>query len=217
MNKTQFPLRYVFGLLLMIVCCVSFAHAQPPAGTPSSSSGERRRPAGDPRLYDRGVVERAIEQQPSNSVLVRIRFRKEYGYKSESAQGGAGLGSCDVFSVSLAKPARPAEANVLIPVRRPDKISEVHGYYFCEFLVSGLALDQEVSIGASVDDQGPWLGGGTHSQVPANYQRVLTDRERSVRLTPSDPRATMNFEVMFEPKRAFIDTRRPSDLIRAQP
>lgn len=217
MNKTQCPLRYVFGLLLLIVCCMECAQAQPAAGTSSSQPGDQRqRPGADPRLYDRGVVERAIAQQPSNSVLVRIRFKKDYGYKSESAGGGAGLGSCDVFSVSLAKPARPSVPNVLIPVRRPEKISEVHGYYHCEFLVSGLALDQDVTIGALVDDQGPWLD-GAQSQVPSGYQRVLTDRERTVTLTQSDPRATMNFEVIYEPKGDFVQPRRSSDSIIRKP
>ena len=210
MNKTQ----YVFGLLLLIVCCMGSANAQPPAGTPSSPSGGQRGRPGQAADLRRGV-EQALDQ-PYNSVLVRIRIRKEHGYKSESAQGGPGLGSCDVFAVSLAKPARPAVENVLIPVRRPEMIREVQGYYFCEFLVSGLALDQDVTIGASVDDQGPWLD-GAQSQVPSGSQRVLTDRERTVTLSQSNPRATMNFEVMYQPKGDRADPRRPSDYIRAKP
>ena len=210
MKKTQ----YVFGLLLLIACCVASANAQPPAGTPSSPSGGQRQRPGQAADLRRGV-EQALDQ-PYNSVLVRIRIRKEHGYKSESAQGGAGVSSCDVFAVNLAKPARPAVANVLIPVRRPEMIREVEGYHFCEFLVSGLALDQDVTIGASVEDQGPWLG-GDKSQVPAGSQRVLSDRERTVTLTQSDPRATMNFEVMYQPKGNAYETKRPTDLIRAKP
>lgn len=214
MNKNQHLLRNAFGLLLLMVCCIECAYAQPPAGTtpPTQPGEQRQRPGQSADTYNRRAAEQAIEQ-PFNSVLVRIRFKKEYGYKSESAQGGPGLATCDVFSVALAKHARPAVPNVLIPVRRPDKISEVHGYYHCEFLVSGLALDQDVTIGASVDDQGPWLA-GTQSQVPAGSKRVLTDRERTVTLTPSDPRATMNFEVIYQPKGDYSDPKRSSDYLR---
>ena len=217
MNKKQHQLRYAFGLLLFMVCCMECAYAQPPAGTPSSQpGGQRQRPGQSADVYDRRAAELANEQ-PFNSVLVRIRFRTEYGYKSESAQGGGpGLASCDVFSVALAKPARPSVANVLIPVRRPDRITENRGYYHCEFLVTGLALDQDVTIGASVDDQGPWLG-GTQSQPPAGSQRVLSDRERTITLTQSDPRATMNFEVMYQPKGNVADPRRPSAPIYQKP
>lgn len=214
MNKTQCQLRYVFGSLLLIVCCMEFAHAQPAAGTtrPSQPGEQRQRPGQGPRTYDRGAIEQAIAQ-PFNSVLVRIRFKKEYGYKSESVRGGEpAVTSCDAFSVSLAKPARPAVPNVLIPVRRPENITEVHGYYHCEFLISGLALDQDVTVGASVDDQGPWQG-GTQSHPASGYQRVLTDRERTATLTQSEPRATMNFEMIYEPRRDFVQPGRSSDSI----
>ena len=216
MNKNQHLVRYALGLILLMVCCMECAYGQPPAGTtPPAQPGERQRPLQSADKYDRGAVQQAIEQ-PLNSVLVRIRFKKEYGYKSESARGGEpGLASCDVFSVALAKPARPAVPNVLIPVRRPEQISDRLGYYFCEFLITGLALDQEVTVGASVEDQEPWLGGT--APLPANYQRVLTDRERTATLTQSDPRATMNFEVMYEPRGQFVQPRRSSDSMIRKP
>lgn len=216
MNKYQHRLGYAFGVLLLILCYVECAYAQPPAGsTPAQPGGQRQRPGQSADTFDRRSVENAIEQ-PFNSVLVRIRFKKEFGYKSEASEGGPGVSSCDAFSVSLAKPARPSVANVLIPVRRPDKITEQYGYYFCEFFVTGLALDQDVTIGASVNDQGPWLN-GDQSQVPANYQRALTDRERTVTLTQSDPRATMNFEVIYEPKGDFVQPKRSDRSIYTRP
>ena len=215
MNKNQLHLRFALGLLLLIVCCTTSAYAQPPAGTMSPSSGERRRPGQSADVFDSRAAAQAIAQ-PLNSVLVRIRFKASYGYKSESTPGKPGLSSCDVFSVSLANAARPAQDGVLIPVRRPETLREQYEYYFCEFLVSGLALDQEVAIAASVDDQAPWLG-GTQSQVPMGYKRALTDRQRTVRLTQSDPRATMNFEVIYEPTGDKVRSKLPSDLIRTKP
>ena len=215
MNKNQSHLRYAFGLLLLIVCCTTGAYAQPASGTASPSSGERRRPGQSPEVFDSRAAAQAVAQ-PSNSVLVRIRFKTEYGYKAESAPGKPGLSSCDAFSVALAKPARPAQEGVLIPVRRPEVISEKYGYYFCEFLVSGLALNQEVTIGASIDDQGPWMG-GTQPQVPMGYRRALSDRQRSATLTDSDPRATMNFEMFYEGTGDPVRSKLPSDLIRSRP
>ena len=212
MNKNQSQLRYVFGLLVLIVCCMTSISAQPAAGTPSSSSGERRRPGQMAETMDSRAAAQAIAQ-PLNSVLVRIRFKTTYGYKSESDPGKPGLSSCDVFAVSLANAARPAQEGVLIPVIRPETISERHGYYFCEFLVSGLALNQDVSIAASIADQTRWLG-GTQPEVPMGYRRTLTDRQRTVTLTESDPRATMNFEMFYEPTGDKVPSKLPSDLIR---
>lgn len=217
MNRKLRYIQYAVGLLILIVCGITSVHAQPPVGTPSGSpSGERRRPreSTGPQTYDRSAVQQAVAQ-PLNSVLVRIRYKTEYGYKSESAEAGKpGLASCDAFSVALAKPARPAVEGVLIPVRRPDKITEQYGYYFCDFLISGLATGQDVTISASVDDQGPWIG-GPQSQLPANYQRVLTDRQRTVTLTESDPRATMNFEMYYEPRSDFVRPKpAPGSIIR---
>ena len=216
MTKNQSHLRYVFGVLVLIVCCMTSAYAQPPAGSTSSSpSGERRRPGQMADSMDSRAAAQAIAQ-PLNSVLVRIRFKTTYGYKSESEPGRPGLSSCDVFAVSLANSARPAQEGVLIPVKRPEVISERVGYYFCEFLVSGLALNQDVTIAASIDDQGRWLG-GTQPEVPMGYRRVLTDRQRTVTLTQSDPRATMNFEMFYEAIGDKVPSKLPTDSIRSKP
>ena len=219
MNRKLRYLQYAVGLLVLIVCGVTSVHAQPPAGTPrGSQSGERRRPreSAGQQSYDRGAVQQAAEQ-PLNSVLVRIRYKTVYGYKSESTEAGKpGLSSCDAFSVALAKPARPAVEGVLIPVRRPDRITEQYGYYFCDFLISGLATEQDVTISASVDDQGPWMG-GPQSQLPANFQRALTDGRRTVTLTASEPRATMNFEMFYEARPDFLRPGRAADSIIRKP
>jgi hypothetical protein len=210
MNKNQCKL--FLGVLLLLLIGVTSTHAQPPRGSSQPSSGEeRRRPqAGGAEVYDQSVVERSLP----NSVLVRIRYKTEYGYKSETTYGKPGPTSCSAFSVALAKPANPMRPGYLIPVNREDKMTEEYGYYFCRFLVTELALDQEVTIGASVDDQGPWLG-GTQSQPPSGYRRALTDVTRTVRLTQSEPRAEMNFEMFYEPTGEFIKSNKlPSDLIR---
>ncbi len=214
MNKNQRKLHFAFGLLLLLVCCVASAHAQPARRTPRSSREPERqerpqRPQteGAQVTYDRSVVEQGIK---ANSVLVRIRYKTEYGYKHESAFGGAtGPTSCDAFSVVLAKSARPLREGYLIATVRDPQMTEQDGYYYCEFRVSELALDQDVTISTSVDDQGPWLG-GTQAQPPSGWRRALTDNgTRTVTLTQSEPRATMNFEMVYEPMRETVDPRRP--------
>lgn len=215
MNKNQSHLRYAFGVMLLIVCCMTSAYAQPASGTPSSSSGERRRPGQMADSMDSRAAAQAIAQ-PLNSVLVSIRFKTTLGYKSESEPGKPALSSCDVFTVSLANAARPAQEGVLIPVRRPETIREQYGYYFCEFLISGLALDQDVTIGASISDQGRWVG-GTQPEVPMGYRRALSDRQRTVTLTQSDPRAKMNFEMFYEPTGDKVPSKLPTDSIRIRP
>lgn len=216
MNKKHYRFRNIPGFLLLIICCGTFAQAQPASGStqPSQPGNERQRPNQSADRFDRSAVEQAIEQ-PYNSVLVRIRFKKEYGYKSESAQGGPGLGSCDAFTIGLANAVRPSVPNVLIPIRRPERISEVHGYYHCEFLISGLALDQDVTVNASVDDQEPWLG--STQPLPSGYQRALTDQQRTVSLSQGMPRATMNFEVIYVPRSKFVEPRRSSNPLLRKP
>lgn len=210
MKKNLSKLRLVFGALLLLCGGVVIADAQPAAGQ-GTTPGERRRPRaeGGPELYNRS----ADDQSQANTVVVRIRYKTEYGYKSPTTYGKPVPTSCSAFSVALAKPATPMRPNYLIPVNRDDMMIERDGYYYCHFVVSELALDQDVTIKASVDDQGQWLGAQT--QLPGGYRRVLTDVTRTVTLTQSEPRATMNFEMFYEPLPDFTRTKPlPSDAIR---
>src|SRR5688572_21387121 len=113
----QCRIHFAFGTLLLLVCAATSTHAQPARGTDQSRPAEERRrpPAeGEPQLYDRRVVDQSL----ANTVVVRIRYKTEYGYKSQYTYGKPGPTSCSAFSVVLAKPARPLRPNYLIPVNR---------------------------------------------------------------------------------------------------
>jgi hypothetical protein len=225
MNKKHCRIFVVLSSLLLVVCSAISINAQEASGErrpPTAGEGRQRQPAPDspksqppaeaPSRLDRN----AALAQPFNSVRVMIRYKKELGYKSEYTFGKPQPTSCSAFSVVLAKPAKPDTPNLLIPVTREETMTADDRYYYCYFLVSHLALDQEVTITASIDDTTPWLG-GSQSRLPSGWRRVISDGTRSVALTQSDPKARANFEMIYEPSSEFVQPRRPSGSLIRKP
>ena len=170
--------------LLLLVCCVTSAHAQPAreeATHPEQPGEGRRRPRQPaPEMFDPNIVREATTQPP-NSVRVEIRQNKESGSQSES-----GPTSCEAFDVDFT-PTRSGE--VLIPLVREPNMREAEGYYVCNFLIPGLPLNQEITISASV--------GEPNSPTSSGWQRQIQDGRRIMRLTESEPRASLSFEMVY--------------------
>lgn len=211
MNKNTYKASIAFNILLLLAGCVTSAYAQPAKGAPENPSRqpgqERRRP--NTENYDRGAVAQAIAE---NQVHVTIRYKKEYGYKSESGPvAGTGPNSCSAFSV------RPnisiGRGGVLIPVyvHGEPKMREVHGYYYCDFLVSELPFDKQITITAEMwkDSLTEAWRGGSQPQPAAGWQRVVDEGSRTVTLTPNEPRATMNFEMVYQVDQPSLDSGKP--------
>lgn len=201
MNKNTYKASIAFNILLLLACCVTSAYAQPAKGAPENPSRqpgqERRRP--NTENYDRGAVEQATTQ-PLNSVHVTIRYKNEFGYKWESGTvAGTGPTSCAAFSVS--PDISIGRQGVLVGVFRDDnKMRDEHGYYYCDFLVSDLPFDKQITITAKLQDDGmteAWRG-GSRPQPASGWRRVVDEGSRTVMLTTNDPRATMNFEMVYQ-------------------
>jgi hypothetical protein len=217
MNMSKHKLFNAFNILLLVACCVASAQAQePPDRRPGRESRGPRRPAEEarrpqrpepPQTYDRGAVEQAIAQPP-NSVHVTVRYKKELGYKwEEGTVAGTGPTSCAAFSVL--PDISIGRQGTLIPVNREDKMRDEDGYYYCDYLVSELPLDKQITISASLAEREgsteAWRG-GSQPQPPSGWQRVVDEGSRTVTLTTSEPRATMNFEMVYK---AMPDVLRP--------
>ncbi len=222
MNKNTYKASITFNILLLLTGCVTSAYAQPAKGAPENPSRqpgqERRRP--NTENYDRGAAEQATEQ-PLNSVRVSIRYKKELGYKSESGTGGDGPTSCAAFSV---RPESSIGRNgVLIPVSFPGKMRDEHGYYYCDFIVSELPFDKKITIIASMaygeNPTEAWRG-GSQPQPQSGWRRAVDEGSRSVVLTTDEPRAVMNFEMvyqLYQPSDAREDPRRGGRAIFSKP
>jgi hypothetical protein len=200
--------------LLLLICCVTSAHAQPAReeATHPEQPGEGRRRPRQPAtgLFEPNIV-REVTAQPPNSVRVEIRYNKDYGYSGSGSPFGSETGptSCGSFSVNFAMDP-PAHQGTLIPITREPNMREADGYYVCDFLVSELPLNRNITISASLGEgdspTAAWQG-GSQSQPPSGWRREVSDGTRTAMLTESEPRASVSFEMVYVPTREFVEPR----------
>jgi len=175
MKKINHKLFAVLSGLLLLVCCVRSAQAQPAPGAappPQQPDEERRRPR----------QPREAATQPLNSVRVEIR------QSASGTSAGAGPTSCEAFTVDFTMNI-PPPSGVLIPVVREPNMRESGGYYVCDFLIPGLPPNQEITVNAGL--------GEPNSPTPSGWQRQIQDGRRAVTLTESEPRASLSFEMVY--------------------
>jgi hypothetical protein len=146
---------------------------------------------------------------PANAIRVHVRYRKEYGYLYNSdAFGRQGPWSCDAFNVDTAVLAGAPGAfasyksvgNSII-THSPMRLES--GYYVCDYTVTGLPLNQAITVrggmvGGSQILTGPWLG-GSQPQPPAGSERSILNAMQSVALTPSISYGIVTFEMVYAP------------------
>jgi hypothetical protein len=165
-----------------------------PSESPLITKSEKFGPGGAAALM-------LAASQPENSIKVRVRYKKEFGYKGEaSAFGNVGMTSCNAFSVSAAVADGLRRRNP-IPISSDSKMAEAGDYYICSYLVSEIPLDQSISISVGVsgsDLSAAWQGGG-NSQPPAGQQRTILDPTRTAALNSHQPRARLSYEMVYAP------------------
>ena len=115
--------------------------------------------------------------QPENTLKVTVQYKKEFGYITDSnAFGYVGPTSCGAFSVSVI--AGEGSAQRLSPSRisgSDSKMDDHGGYYFCNYLVSFLPLNQPLKVDVRVigsDLSSSWKN-GSQSQPPPGQQRTI--------------------------------------------
>jgi len=143
--------------------------------------------------------------QPENTLKVTVRYKKEFGYITDgNAFGYVGPTSCTAFSVSVI--AGDGSEQQRSPSRisgSGSKMDEQGGYYFCNYLVSFLPLNQSLKVDVRVigsDLTSSWTH-GSQSQPPPGQQRtiiIVSGRDNGpLQLTSTRSRASQLFEMVY--------------------
>ncbi|MEP7147545.1 MAG: hypothetical protein ABI857_01500 [Acidobacteriota bacterium] len=202
MERITSKLTVAFVVLLLFAATAATANSQ----EKSSSPARERRPRTSEVVTPAGksgtgaVLDKVYADvlQPENTIKVRVRYKKEYGYRGDtSAFGYIGPTSCDAFVISPAVGSgRPKD---LIRISSDSKMEDVGGYYVCSYLVSFLPLNQTITINASVSSTSEAWKGGSQAQPPPGQQRMIWKGIQNVTLTAAQPRAAMVFEMVYAP------------------
>ncbi len=200
---------------LVVACAAGTASAQKTRtpGTSTERSGgaatgaAKRGPLGaSTKVEGRATLEPAV---PLNAVRVHIRYKKAMGYTNTSPFAAKGPYSCGAFSVRATALQGPAgslgsDQSVGTSIVREAIMREDGDYYVCDFTVTGLPLNKNITIHAQVGPEpryvtGRWEG-GTDSQPPPGYERAVNyNGMRSVTLTSRAPRARVDFVMGYRP------------------
>ena len=140
--------------------------------------------------------------QPANTIRVRVMYRKAFGYMTESGPFGAiGPSSCNAFAVSAIGGGGSVRQRDPIPIATDFRMVSSGDYYFCNFLISELPLNQEVGVRvvlSGVDLMAPWKN-GAEAQPPAGKERAVLEPNKIATLTVAQPRARLTFEMVYAP------------------
>lgn len=143
-----------------------------------------------------------LATQPENSIQVRVRYRKEFGFKdTTNAFGPVGPTSCSAFSISLSEPNGSRRRMRPLPISGDSRMADVGDYYVCSYLISDFPLDQSIVVTARVsgaDESGPWNGGDA-AQPPTGERRAILEASRTATLNSAMPRARLSYEMVYAP------------------
>ena len=175
--------------------------SRPDSPTPSSSSSADNIGRDS---FDKLKARHAL--QPENSIMVSVRYKTDYGYLgSTNAFGDVGPTSCSAFSVSAFVGDGAAQQLNPNRISSDSKMEVIAGYYFCNYLVSDVPLNQPIRVSvrfSSFDKSVPWSG-GSQGQPPPGQQRtiiIVSGRDGGpLTLTATQPRARQLFEMVYAP------------------
>jgi hypothetical protein len=140
--------------------------------------------------------------QTENTIAVRVRYLKEYGFKADtSAFRAPGPAACAVFSVSAAVTGGSSRQRNPFPVSTGSKLEQAGDYYVCNYVVSQVPLDQAIAVNVTVSDSdlmSAWVGGG-EPQPQTGQQRTVVDAIKTATLNTSQPRARLSYEMVYAP------------------
>jgi hypothetical protein len=193
---------------------------EPEAADEAPPTGERRRPREAPPPYESGI-DRAATGQQANSIRILVRYKKAYGYKAESSMfGGPAPTSCQAFAVDVTTEL-PVGSDAPIGLERDEQMSDVGDAYVCRYTVIQVPLNQRITIRAGLmPDESPtdaWLGGG-EAQPPSGWRReIAAPSTQTARLSAEEPRASLEFEMVYAPSGDFVAPRpKPDGIFRQQ-
>jgi hypothetical protein len=168
-------------------------------------SSDSKVPANDSTGSEAGPARAAL--QPENTIKVSVRYKKEFGYLSDTnAFGNIGPTACSAFSVSATAGEDADAQRNPVRISSDSKMDEIGDYYFCNYLVSDVPLNQPimVSVGLSSFDQSLRWRGGSQGLPPSGQQRTIVmvsgRAGTPLTLTTRQPRARTLFEMVYSAK-----------------
>ena len=145
---------------------------------------------------------------PSNTILVRIRYKQELGYNEDhDTYGDKGPFSCTAFEVRTTVLDRGSPGTFGIEKRvgsiQPNEPMKAGaGLYSCWFTISDLPFRQAITVFGAVRDRPRYLTerwmGGSQPQPPAGNRRTVIG-SRGVTLTAGQPSAMVDLEMVYQP------------------
>jgi hypothetical protein len=219
MKNGQRTFLFLFGLL-WIACAVPLANAQQGnipitkkrVDTTIVDRSQRQR---EVQVTDKSKVNTEPPIEP-NSIRVRIRYRKEYGFITTKWINSDRPYSCQAFSVdgrvwtgepgTFGRTKTGNELDVLMTLVQPDVMREEGDYYVCGFTIEAVPLNELIIVNASMAGNSKmltsrWPAGpaGSQPQPPPGSERMILNGSSKVRLTRSDPTAILDFEMVYRP------------------
>jgi len=210
---------FLFGLL-WIACAAPLASAQQgnipitkkKVNTTIVDRNQRQR---EVQVTDKSKVNTEPPIEP-NSIRVRIRYQKEYGFITTKSFNDDRPYSCHAFSVNgdvwsgqpgtFGRPKTGNELEVLMTITSPISMRVNGGYYVCDFTITSVPLNELIIVKASmINDSklltGRWPAGpaGSQPQPPPGSERLILNGKTNVRLTKSETSATVDFEMVYHP------------------
>jgi hypothetical protein len=143
-----------------------------------------------------------VAAQPENTISVRVMYPRAYGFKSNrDAFGILGSTSCGAFSVSAAVADDAVRQRSAFSISNDSRMTTSGANYVCNYLISGIPLDQAVTVSVAVIDTdlfSVWQGGNM-VRPPAGEVRTIVDGDRSALLSARQPQARLAYEMIYAP------------------
>ena len=220
MINGQRSFLFLFGLLL-IAC------APPQAGAQQERVPITKKRV-DTTIVDRPQRQREVQvtnesrvnTEPAiepNSIRVRIRYQKEYGYLTSNKPGNQEPYSCSAFTVeagvrsgepgTFGRPRTGNELDVLMTIASSSLMRVDGNYYVCDFTVTAVPLNEPILVSGSMINNSKVLTGrwrdGSQPQPAPGSERLILNGKKNVSLTKSDPSVTVDFEMIYRPIQQF--------------
>lgn len=184
-------MRTCFLLLILLssVCAVRVSAQE------GDSPGKR------PIRPDQSRIEIGPKIQQPNSIRVAVRYKKEYGYKSNEGLVGPGPSSYSAFKISVKREESDYPRDPLL-ISNEGRMRDSGGFYICDYLVSDVPLNETITIAIRLADPRitpfeKWKG-GSQTQPPRGYRRVILNATQPVKLTRREPSAAIVFEMVYD-------------------
>jgi hypothetical protein len=216
MKNGQRAFLFLFGLL-SIACAPPIARAQQDhvpitKKRVDATIVDRNQRQREVQVTDKSKVNTEPPVEP-NSIRVRIRYQKEYGYLTSNKPGNQEPYSCNAFTVdagvwsgepgTFGRAKTGNELNVVMTIASPSLMRVDSSYYVCDFTITAVPLSEPITVSSSMINNSKLLTGrwrdGSQPQPPPGSERLILNGKKNVSLTKSNPSATLDFEMVYRP------------------